>query len=59
MLEIIMKDFKIASIASKAIAVLSVIRNIIMISVVAIFIVQIGKFYIKENKSLSSKMGMR
>lgn len=54
MLDLIKKDFKIASIASKAIVILTAIKNVIVISVMLIFALQIAKFSIQESRNEKS-----
>lgn len=58
MLNTIMKDFKIAKVASKSIIILNVLRKIIFFSVIAIFAIQIRRFCISDKNNLNNKMGL-
>lgn len=57
MLETILKDIKIASIAGRTISILAVVRKLIITAVIIAFAVQIGKFLLEEKANLPIKWG--
>lgn len=54
MIQSILRDLRIATFASKAISVLTVIKRIIITAMVVLFAIQIGKLLIKEKAVYSS-----
>ncbi|MEG1027949.1 MAG: hypothetical protein RR911_05955 [Oscillospiraceae bacterium] len=54
MLQTILKDLKFASVAGRAIGVISIVQKLIVTAVIVVFATQIGKFILDEKMKLSS-----